>query len=146
MRISDWSSDVCSSDLGEEARQEGAALRPRADLDQMVEFVKLDPEEGEPEETGDREPDLHALHLALLHLEHRKAIGDRRKKQHRGVERDQLEVEQILRRRSRGIAAAEHGIAGKEEREDEEVAHQIDPEAQHRSEEHTSALQSLMSN
>src|SRR3546814_5608275 len=113
MRISDWSSDVCSSDL-------------------------------------DREPDLHALHLALLHLEHRKAIGDRRKKQHRGVERDQLEVEQILRRRSRGIAAAEHGIAGKEDREDEAVAHQIDPEAQHRSvplrsKEHTSELQSLMS-
>src|SRR3546814_2640744 len=38
------------ADEGEEARQEGAALRPRADLDQMVEFVKLDPEEGERSE------------------------------------------------------------------------------------------------
>src|SRR3546814_12490253 len=57
------------ADEGEEARQEGAALRPRADLDQMVEFVKLDAEEGEPEQPGDSEPDLHALHLALLHLE-----------------------------------------------------------------------------
>src|SRR3546814_9042001 len=88
----------------------------------MVEFVKLDAEEGEPEQPGDSEPDLHALHLALLHLEHRKAIGDRRKKQHRGVERDQLQVEQILRRRSRGIAAAEHGIAGKEDRPEEQTS------------------------
>ncbi len=120
------------ADEREEARQESAALRPRPDLDQMVEFVKLDPEEGEPEQPGDREPELDALHPALLHLEHGKTIGDRREEQHRGVERDELEVEQILRRGPRGIAAAEHGVAGEEDREDEAIAHQIDPEAQHR--------------
>src|SRR3546814_1369547 len=40
--------------------------------------------------------------------------------------------EQIFWRGSRGIIAAEHRITGEEDREDEAVAHQIDPEAQHR--------------
>src|SRR3546814_16833410 len=103
MRISDWSSDVCSSDLQpdnaegdvqpvgadqrEEARQEGAALRPRAELDQLVEFVKLDAEESEPAQRGDRKPDLHALHLALLHMQHRETIGNRREEPQRRVEK-----------------------------------------------------------
>src|SRR3546814_13037994 len=81
------------ADEGEEARQEGAALRPRADLDQMVEFVKLDAEEGEPEQPGDSEPDLHALHLALLQLEHRKAISDRSSKERRVGKRGYERVE-----------------------------------------------------
>src|SRR3546814_16167835 len=40
--------------------------------------------------------------------------------------------EQIFWRGSRGIIAAEHRITGEEDREDEAVAHQIDPQAQHR--------------
>src|SRR3546814_19815332 len=99
----------------------------------MVEFVKLDAEESEPEQRGDRKPDLHALHLALLHLQHRETIGDRRDEQHRGVARDLPEVEQTLRRRTRGIAAAEHRIDGKADSEEEDIATTIEQEHTHRS-------------
>src|SRR3546814_16195465 len=67
-----------------------------------------------------------------------------------GVHRHQRQLEDILRRRTGGVVPAEDGIGGKQDREDEAVAHQVDPEAEHgavpfgRSEEHTSELQSLM--
>src|SRR3546814_9209782 len=92
MRISDWSSDVCSSDL-----------------------------EAEAEQPGDREPALRRGLPPPRHRQHREAVGDRREQQHRGVERDQRQLEQLARAGAAGIAGAEH-----------------------RSEEHTSELQSLM--
>src|SRR3546814_15433685 len=43
------------SDEGEEGREEGAALRCRADLEQVVELRQLDAEEGEAEQAGNCE-------------------------------------------------------------------------------------------
>ena len=49
----------------------------------------------EAEQAGDRQPRLHYAALAVVHCQHRKAIGDRRQQQHRRVECDDREVEQF---------------------------------------------------
>src|SRR3546814_3781039 len=52
--------------------------------------------------------------------------------QHRGVERDQRQLEQLARAGAAGIAGAEHRIGSEQDREEEAVAHQVQPEAEHR--------------
>ena len=51
------------ADQREERRQEGAALRAGAFVDQVRELVELDADEGRAEQAGDRQPDqrLRAL-------------------------------------------------------------------------------------
>src|SRR3546814_16298809 len=45
-------------DQREEGGQEGAALRRRADVDQMLELIELDREEGGAEQRGYRKPEI----------------------------------------------------------------------------------------
>uniref|UniRef100_A0A0N4ZL57 LigA n=1 Tax=Parastrongyloides trichosuri TaxID=131310 RepID=A0A0N4ZL57_PARTI len=115
----------------EEGRQEAAALRRRAQVDHMGEFIELDAQEAEAEQAGDRQPGLRLRDLVAVHRQHGEAVGDRREQQHRRVQRHQRQVEQILGRRAGRIVAAQHGVDGEQDREDEAVAHQIHPEAQH---------------
>src|SRR3546814_19389070 len=103
MRISDWSSDVCSSDL-----------------------------EAEAEQPGDREPALRRGLPPPRHRQYREAVGDRREQQHRGVERDQRQLEQLARAGAAGIAGAAHRIGREQDREEEAVAPQVQPEAEPR--------------
>jgi hypothetical protein len=60
---------------------------------------QFDAEEGQTKAQGEDQPADQAL-LAALHRDHGKAIGDRREQQHRGVERHQRQVEQVLGRRT----------------------------------------------
>ena len=61
---------------GEERRQERAALRAGAQIDQMREFVDLDGQESKPEDAGRDQPTDQPLRIALLHRDHREAVGD----------------------------------------------------------------------
>src|SRR3546814_20459815 len=65
-------------DQREEGGQEGAALRRRADVDQMLELIELDREVGGAAQHGNRKPDLCAAHPAPRYLEHRETKGDRK--------------------------------------------------------------------
>src|SRR3546814_6087790 len=135
MRISDWSSDVCSSDLpveGDEAQPE--VLGDGADGEPAIGFVVDD---------GGRD----------IRLRQRGAFAER---QIRGIDtftRDQR-IEQdapartllprrdpgLFRHQIRQVAQAERIASG-----DDEALIALRPLQQHRSEEHTSELQSLMS-
>src|SRR3546814_13405059 len=66
MRISDWSSDVCSSDLTERARHRAADQPARlgdAEMERAVDRV------GELRIGGDREEDVARLHRDLIFVE-----------------------------------------------------------------------------
>mmetsp|Transcript_33954 Transcript_33954/g.61689 ORF Transcript_33954/g.61689 Transcript_33954/m.61689 type:complete len:276 (+) Transcript_33954:659-1486(+) len=117
----------------EERRQEGAALRPGALLDQVDEFVEFDGQEAGAEQPGDGQPGEHACLVALQHRDHRQAEGDRREQQQRGVRRHQRQLEQLRTGGAGGVAAAEHAVRREQHREDEAVAHQVQPETEQRS-------------
>ncbi|KAG5730438.1 hypothetical protein E4T56_gene15767, partial [Termitomyces sp. T112] len=84
------------ADQREEGRQESAALRPGAFLDQVVEFVEFDRKEAQAKAQGQDQPADQALLAAVLHRDHGKAIGDRREEQQRGVDRHQRQFKQVL--------------------------------------------------
>ncbi len=114
----------------EEGRQEGAALRARAFMDQVVELVEFQAQEAQAEQARDRQPAQRAAHVALLLLQHGEAEGDGRQQQEGRVDGHQREVEQLCAGRAGGVAAAQHAVGGEQRGEDEAVAHQVEPEAQ----------------
>ena len=120
------------ADEREERRQERAAGRASPLMDEVGELVHFDRQEREAEQAGEDQPHLHDALATFLHRQHREAVGDRREQQHRGVHRHQRQLEDLLRAGTAGIAVAEHGIGREQHREDEAIAHQVHPEAQHR--------------
>ncbi|MNL42947.1 hypothetical protein D3C87_1654360 [compost metagenome] len=118
------------ADQGEEGRQEGAALRSRAQVDQVREFIDFQRQEAQAQDAGDAQPDLRGADAVAPHLQHGEAVGDGRQQQQRRVHRHQGQVEQVGAGRARRVAAAQHAIDGEQAGKDEAVAHQVDPEAQ----------------
>src|SRR3546814_5170469 len=148
MRISDWSSDVCSSDLGDDRNIEGVAEADEArrlfragDVEHAGEHHRLvgddadraalDPAEAADDVGGVGGLDLEEIALVdrlpdqLVHI-----VGLVRAVRDQGVEAVLMPVPRIGRRPRRQV------VAVGERQEIEEVAG--------RSEEHTSELQSLM--
>ncbi|MCY1238853.1 hypothetical protein D9M72_516120 [compost metagenome] len=120
------------ADEREERGQERTALRPCALMDQVRELIKLDRQEPRAEDPRDGQPDLGAGDAVLLHLQHGKAVGDRRQQQERGVQRHQRQLEQLCPARSPRILPAQHAIRGEQAREYQAVAHQVEPEPEQR--------------
>ncbi|MPL91567.1 hypothetical protein SDC9_37642 [bioreactor metagenome] len=116
------------ADKREEGRQEGRAVRPRADMHEVAELVDFHADEARAEERGDHQPGHGGATRAGLGLQHREAEGDRRDQQQRGFHRDEAGLEQVLRAGPAGIVAAEHRIGREQAAEDDAVAHQVDPE------------------
>ncbi|MNF02113.1 hypothetical protein D3C80_2012190 [compost metagenome] len=65
------------ADQRKEGREERRTLRCRAFVDQVVELVKFNTQEGEAEKAGNTEPDERRFDLLLFRFQHGKAIGDR---------------------------------------------------------------------
>ena len=120
------------ADQGEEGGEEAAALRRRALGDQHGRTRRArSPTKLMPSSAGDRQPRLRRPRPAPRSIASmREAVGDRGDQQDRGVERDQRQLEDLARGRPAGIAGAEHAEGGEQRREDQRVAHQVDPEAE----------------
>src|SRR3546814_8786779 len=115
MRISDWSSDLCSSDLGVDVRRDGPRARPQRQR-----------RKGEQPGAGADIGDMTRGHaLPRQPVEHRQAAGGRVVSA--GAER-------LAGVDKKGRRASRNGVG---------VVARMDKEAP-RSEEHTSELQSLM--
>src|SRR3546814_4666669 len=133
MRISDWSSDVCSSDLNQNAKDRTVAsaysIRPLADARVSTPL--------EWDEVRARRPEEFTVATVL---ERFAAIGD----PHRGIDETAGSLEGLLR------LAEELGPADKPPREADGTGRRastmplIELARTKRSEEHTSELQSLM--
>src|SRR3546814_2160174 len=106
VRISDWSSDVCSSDLErdvqavgadqrEERRQIGAALRAGAFGDQVMELVDFHADEAGPEQEGDAQPADHAAPPARVQVQHGHAEGEAADQQQHGLDQHERKLEQF---------------------------------------------------
>src|SRR3546814_353318 len=150
MRISDWSSDVCSSDLTEIARAEEAA--------QLVEMVgaidrRVQAEAGEADVANGRHRLRRVVEQAGGERERRRPAAAHREdidailEQEAAVEELRLERQPVARpQRARGAVAevAVLVVADLRQRRRQHVGRlPVGPRGQ-RSEEHTSELQSLM--
>src|SRR3546814_8868653 len=68
MRISDWSSDVCSSDLFGSARTPVATVAALRDLHPLAGRLRGRRGNGGQDRCRDQQPSEHLLHLAILQL------------------------------------------------------------------------------
>src|SRR3546814_7245094 len=114
MRISDWSSDVCCSDLGEQRPGPHPARPGGVDL--------------AFDERGDGEGERHG-EADIAGIKHRRVEGEA------GILQQRVEVFAVERCRE----LAQEGVGGQQREGDE-----ADTDPRLRSEEHTSDIQSLM--
>ncbi len=100
-------------------------------MDQVGEFIEFEAQEAQAEEARDGQPQQRAFHILLLLAQHGKTEGDGRQQQEGRIDGHQRQVKQLRTGGAGRIAAAQHAIGGKQGGEDQAVAHQIEPEAQH---------------
>ena len=97
-------------------------------MDQMREFVQFDGDKCGPQQPSDRQPQQGAVELVLLHLQNGKTVGNRGKQQAKGRNHDQLDIEYVLRYRRAREIGSDHRAGGEQYREDQAIAHQVNPE------------------
>ena len=92
------------------------------------ELVQFDADKSGAQQTGGGQPcERRALTLAP-HADDREAVGDRRQQQQRRVDGNQPQIEELGPRGTARVVAAQHTVAREQAREDQAIAHQIEPE------------------
>lgn len=118
------------ADQQEERRQECAAARAGAFCDQMVELVDFHADKRCTQQQGDAQPQHHLILAAVLQADHHHAVGDGRHQQDAGFDRHVRQIEEFLASRAAGRRTAQDAERGEQRREDDQVAHQVHPEAE----------------
>ncbi|MNP05506.1 hypothetical protein D3C76_974610 [compost metagenome] len=116
---------------GEEARQEATALRAEALGDQVMELVDFHRDEACTEQEGHSQPAQYASFLAIEHLQHGEAEGDRGQQQEQRFNSYEIELEDVMTRRAAGKTAGQHRVGGEERRKQDAVGHQVQPETEY---------------
>ncbi len=114
---------------GEEGRQERAAIGACAGGDHPGELADLEAEEGRAQGEDDAEHGGELPRLARLGGLHRQAADEAAGEQARGLQSDVLQVEQVVRRGAARRRRLQHGEGGKQRREQDRVAEEVDVEA-----------------
>src|ERR1700722_16484911 len=118
-----------ATDQGEERGEERTPRRPGALIDHADEFMNLYREKAQTKHAGRR-------HAAIVHgavvrpgADGGQAAGETRQQEAPGLDRDIMQIEQILAARPACGLSREHSIGGEERREHDDVAEQEDPKA-----------------
>ena len=85
---------------GEEAGQEGAAIRTEAFSDQVMEFVDFHPDEAQAQQEGHCQPADNALLVALVHRQHGETVGDTTEQQAKGFYQHVRQFKDVFARRA----------------------------------------------
>ena len=118
------------ADQREKGRQESAAVRTGAGPHHAVKLADFQADESQAEQEGDEQPGQHPLLLAGFHRQRRQAEGDAAEQQQHGFGKGIRQAEQRVSGRPAGIVAGHHRVGREQQRKDDRVAHQVEPEAE----------------
>src|SRR5882757_10419466 len=97
---------------GKEAREKCAAGRPRAKLKHVTELAHFETQKRDPQDKGNRHPEISRVSVSALHRERAKTAGDARGQQASGLDQHMLLIEQVGGRWAAGGFARKYRVRG----------------------------------
>ena len=95
-----------------------------------MEFIDFHPDKSGTKQPGQRQPGDNLAFVVFVHGDSRHAVGDGAEQQQESFNQNERQFENVLICRAACGAVHQNGIGSKQDREQNAVAHQVDPKSE----------------